>query len=1528
MADEANNNLGRSYMERAPESVNSANSDTAISQLAARFAFLKAVQELLATPIPRLSIYKERPGGWVHELSSTPSWIPGLAFWNTESTLSKNLPISEEDLEVDDIEQLGEGSEEGEGQSDSSASADLKKTNLLSIPKPEIIPAPRPPVYMVRWIDGNIEDPFANLTLHSTLPIDPEDETQGEEVPDFSNEDFYNWKIDWDAWAENAKQLIQWKKLYETAFDAWDKLKQAPEEWELVLGLGRLRLNLEENVLDRHLFTVNCIIDMDPRSGKLQIRKDEFSQFLIEDEWILDAQKPNRQDLEALKEKLIDIPSRGITAVKTSLKALALGYRSDLNTDAKQNPNGNFLIFDPALILRKRGQRELINMLNSFEKELNDGGEVPGPLRALVDPEFEADLPTDWSANGAVLAIEEDAYLPLKLNHNQIRALKSADTRSATLVQGPPGTGKTRTIAVMIAHFLAKGQRVLVTAETSQALREVRGQLPQELRDLVVSKVGQRQGSKDDLAKAINALNLANESRDELLYTFPEREKRLLAEIDKLHRDRAMAFNSAIELRVREATTYSVAGFTGSPAQLVALWSELRDQNEWISGFLGNTKVQKEFALNEASELLDIIQQAWNTGYQTPKLTLLPDENALLTPDDIATIASLSEYIKTRTSINYPRAQASEIRKIQEELIPLLRKFEAPNLQWLVSAINEILETGVAGNELKRIRKCAMLINNITEYEELNPEIFALLNCPNTSTSWFPKLDALSRYIDEHGPIEITATGAWKIPLLGGRILRDFEDNLGKIRFKGLALSTLEDIERIKGVIELDLTVKSFFAESRLTPKIDGTPNRHKVVSAVLQFRPALSEFMYLHKLILQLREALGGSHHLTPYSGKIDLLLLDKWLDGEEAKERLNSLGLRLSDEIKALEKLSAIKEARDHLEALLSKHDQVAVNRTFTALKALLDTEKRNMRLQKRASNLLENNALSFSVVEEWMSNSWSLIEQQAILQRVQSLPVAMRWKLLEHELQSKISTQYGEYFNSISDLDFKIEQKVRELARRRAWHHALVRIKPTVLQAMSRYEKESRGFGKTGGKLRNKRIANMKEYLKDCTDAIPAWIMPIREVAQSFPAKLASFDVVIVDEASQASLSALFLLGLGHRIVVVGDHKQVSPDIVGRLNVEAISELGDRYLTGDSCKFNWQNNPNISLFDECRSAFGTSMITLTEHRRCVPEIIGFSNQIAYDPDGIRLVPVRQPSLGALRPIETHFVPDGYVEGSADRIHNRPEAEAIATRIVDMVNDKRYAGLTIGVITLQGTAQAELIRQLVSERLSPEEYEARQLMFGNPPSFQGAERNIILLSLVAANNQKKSAQTRETMVQRYNVAASRAKDQLILFHSVRSIDLPNPEDMRKRLLEYCEASVARGSGIYSAAVGLVSEEERTQPFDSLFEQRVHNRIVERGYMVVPQFEPEIEGHDYKIDLLVVGPFGRVAVECDGDYFHCTPEAIRNDFLRQSIITSTGLPVFRILESDFYANADSLNPLWEILRPIGKPGQQEMVNE
>ena len=76
----------------------------------------------------------------------------------------------------------------------------------------------------------------------------------------------------------------------------------------------------------------------------------------------------------------------------------------------------------------------------------------------------------------------------------------------------------------------------------------------------------------------------------------------------------------------------------------------------------------------------------------------------------------------------------------------------------------------------------------------------------------------------------------------------------------------------------------------------------------------------------------------------------------------------------------------------------------------------------------------------------------------------------------------------------------------------------------------------------------------------------------------------------------------------------------------------------------------------------------------------------------------------------------------------------------------------------------------------------------------------------------------------------------------------------MRYQLLDYCYGVVNRtrkdGDG---SSLGVVPEDVRVAPFDSLFEQRVFNRIVDRGYTVHPQFPAQ----GYMIDMVIIGAKG-----------------------------------------------------------------------
>src|SRR2546430_17521865 len=69
-----------------------------------------------------------------------------------------------------------------------------------------------------------------------------------------------------------------------------------------------------------------------------------------------------------------------------------------------------------------------------------------------------------------------------------------------------------------------------------------------------------------------------------------------------------------------------------------------------------------------------------------------------------------------------------------------------------------------------------------------------------------------------------------------------------------------------------------------------------------------------------------------------------------------------------------------------------------------------------------------------------------------------------------------------------------------------------------------------------------------MSEAVDAVPVWVMSIDRALEQFRGGQPLFDVVIVDEASQADVFALPVLSLARRAVVVGDDQQIGPQIVG--------------------------------------------------------------------------------------------------------------------------------------------------------------------------------------------------------------------------------------------------------------------------------------------------------------------------------------------------------------------------------------------
>jgi very-short-patch-repair endonuclease len=252
---------------------------------------------------------------------------------------------------------------------------------------------------------------------------------------------------------------------------------------------------------------------------------------------------------------------------------------------------------------------------------------------------------------------------------------------------------------------------------------------------------------------------------------------------------------------------------------------------------------------------------------------------------------------------------------------------------------------------------------------------------------------------------------------------------------------------------------------------------------------------------------------------------------------------------------------------------------------------------------------------------------------------------------------------------------------------------------------------------------------------------------------------------------------------------------------------------------------------------------------------------------------------------------VPNGF---KTPKKTNETEAEHIASIICTCIENQQFKGKTIGVISLLGHEQAYEIERLLQVNLDPKEYEKRRIQCGTPSQFQGDERDIIFLSVVEGPSEKGgpvrllSEDGRNDMTRkRYNVAASRAKDQMWVVHSLNpEIDL-KPDDIRLRLIKHAmNPSVDKN-------------EEKLKTAESDFEKQVMNMLLNQGYRVTPQWNVGA----YRIDMVVEDGEKRVALECDGEWH--TQDDLPNDLKRQAILERLGWKFIRVRGSAFYRHPE-----------------------
>ena len=1330
-------------------------------------------------------------------------------------------------------------------------------------------------------------------------------------------------KDKWLPWREEHNAWEKVHKVYSALFAIHQEQLRLGEEYELVLGLGLLTWQTPTGQrVRRHLVVADAILEFEARLGKFTVRPHPEGAKLRPELDMLDIEDQPTRAEETAKASLAaagDDPwEKG--CVEGVLQALVHSLSSqgdyegsikakDIRVSAKP-----IVEYAPALILRKRSAKGLTETLKRIKEQLEDGVAIPSEFADLAEIQPKDERKTSDELEESDAVFDGEVFFPKPSNDEQRRIVDKMRAARGVLVQGPPGTGKSHTIANLICHLLATGQRTLITAKTPRALQVLEGLVPDELGPLCINLLGSGLEERRSLESSVGGILRKNEEWNE---DRAEQERTELEErLRKLREEKEKVNRRLRDIRESETHTQSIAegAYRGTAARIAEAVNRDRADYEWFTDAV-HLDETCPISINDLQSVLEALRQftpekrrelglEWPDTLPSPECfaNLVRNKANAIEEEQNASRGADEQFADLLTRHNSETIEA--IRIAFSSFQSTLRRLRASPHSWMNDALRDVLGGNSSlWHELLRVtRHVITLIEELIASADATPIAF-----PDTIDvkALYEDAKKLKEHLENGGKL-----GWW---LFRPKPVKDRLYVIKTVTINGRPCSTVEHFQTLADVLRVRIECeKAWSFWKGHSEKVEGP---YALQLAVIKsLRDDLESALALKDLIARCKDAISQCSDIgEPVwadESQIERVVSSCRLASARIRKQLATKGIQ---DIEAqISRMAAKGDAHPVTKDLLIAICSPDVEKFALCANTMLDLEKQRQRLQKMDESLSKLRLLlpqfTKSLEQTCNESYWD--------ERIQRIGDAWRWAQARYWIEDYIRKEdVPALAKRAKQIEDDINGIIAKLASLHAWSFCFSRLKEDHRRHMEAWKQSMRRLGKGTGKYAPRHRREAQEHLNKCREAVPAWVMPLHRVWDTVDPAPAMFDVIIVDEASQCGVEALPLFYLGKKILIVGDDKQISPDAVG-LPRDAVLRLMAEFLHD----FHFKSSFDVesSLFDHGKLRYGTKRITLREHFRCMPEIIRFSNSLCYL--DTPLIPLRQYGPNRLPPLEHVFVNSGYREGSNNRIINRPEAEAIVQRIVEMCRDNRYDDKTMGVVVLQGEAQAALIENQLLEQLGAEEMERRRLVCGNPYSFQGDERDIMILSLVAASNERIGPLTKAADERRFNVAASRARDQMILFHSVTCDDL-SVHDLRRRLLEFFEntrplqiAGIDRNELERRASYDNRRVVNPPAPFESWFEVDVALELLRRDFTVLAQHE--VAGK--RIDLVVEGGQARLAVECDGDYWHGA-ERYEADMQRQRQLERCGWEFYRIRESAFYSNKDgALAGLWQALEERG----------
>ena len=454
-------------------------------------------------------------------------------------------------------------------------------------------PELRPEVTVL--VERKVPDPDAALREHRTLTEKVPEVRRLEDHPEVRDAWLDYFVSQWRPWAQEMRRWQELQRVYEDVDFMRRRLEEAEEQYELILGVGLLVWrDPTGTTVRRHLLTAPAEISLDAAQGVLTVSPAaSFDGFRIELD-MLELQHQPRLDGAGLDDRLeeLDVQAWDRAKVGEILRVIANKASPGAQVDegSLQPParadDTLRVLYAPALVLRERRPTAYDELISRFLEDSRDESFSLTPPWERFISEGEPSgggagtTPEDPEAN-SVLG-DSRLYFPLPTNEEQRKIAERLRTRPYVLVKGPPGTGKSHTIANLICHLLASGERVLVTAHAPKALAVLRDLLPGEIRNLCVTALGSTRDDQRLLEDSVRGI-LSHKNQWRGSKWAQERIAALESELRQLEDRVAQVERNLRETREAETHLHSLyGGFQGTAAQIARTVEAKGEAYSWF----------------------------------------------------------------------------------------------------------------------------------------------------------------------------------------------------------------------------------------------------------------------------------------------------------------------------------------------------------------------------------------------------------------------------------------------------------------------------------------------------------------------------------------------------------------------------------------------------------------------------------------------------------------------------------------------------------------------------------------------------------------------------------------------------------------------------------------------------------------------------------------------------------------------------------------------------------------------------------